>query len=453
MRKQVHLGGLLFVVALSAVSSVSAESERIIGGQAASTGKFPFAVHLFKDDSPYCGGTLIDSEWVVTAAHCVASSSGSGGAGEFSANDAASYKVGYGSNGASLNDYVEVESITINAGFDPVWYTSDIALLKIKSNADLVKKTQVASISGASVDAGQTVINVGWGQTSNDNTNQASTLMYADLVTADDATCKKGASDWNGQNGRYVCTAYATAPGVGNCFADSGGPLLLESGSGYALLGLVSFDVNIEDPSNTKCAQKGNISYFTRVSSYLSFISSTTGISDSVLMGKSTPLSHSNSDASSRDSDSSSSDASSGSSSDASSGSSSDASSGSKDSGSSSDNGSSSNDGDKKDTDSADKDNKDADSSDGSNDPDDKKDSDGKTTDKSSTADAKSTKSSGSKHGAEASGLPDDDEDAENSDKNAADDDDDDDGKSSSASALTLASALTASVVLLSSLI
>ncbi|KAJ1881841.1 hypothetical protein H4R99_001173 [Coemansia sp. RSA 1722] len=441
MRKQVHLGGLLFVVALSAVGTVSAESERIIGGQAASTGKFPFAVHLFKDDSPYCGGTLIDSEWVVTAAHCVASSSGSGGAGEFSANDASSYKVGYGSNGASLNDYVEVESITINAGFDPVWYTSDIALLKIKSNADLVKKTQVASISGASVDAGQTVINVGWGQTSNDNTNQASTLMYADLVTADDDTCKKGASDWNGQNGRYVCTAYATAPGVGNCFADSGGPLLLESGSGYTLLGLVSFDVNIEDPSNTKCAQKGNISYFTRVSSYLSFISSTTGISDSVLMGKSTPLSHSNSDTSSKDSDSSSSDSSSGSSSDSSSG--------SKDPGSSSDNGSSSNDGDKKDADSNDKDNKDSDNSDGSNDTDDKKDSDGKTTDKSSTADAKSTKSSGNKNDAEASDLPDDDEDAENSDKNA----DDDDSKSSSASALTFASALTASIVLLSSFI
>ncbi|KAJ2700562.1 hypothetical protein FB645_004958 [Coemansia sp. IMI 203386] len=420
MRKQVHLGGLLFVVALSAVSSVSAESERIIGGQAASTGKFPFAVHLFKDDSPYCGGTLIDSEWVVTAAHCVASSSGSGGAGEFSTNDASSYKVGYGSNGASLNDYVEVESITINAGFDPVWYTSDIALLKIKSNADLVKKTQVASISGASVDAGQTVINVGWGQTSNDNTSQASTLMYADLVTADDATCKKGASDWNGQNGRYVCTAYATAPGVGNCFADSGGPLLLESGSGYTLLGLVSFDVNIEDPSNTKCAQKGNISYFTRVSSYLSFISSTTGISDSVLMGN-----------------------------DSSSGSSSDSSSGSKDSGSSSDNGSSSSDGDKKDADSNDKDNKGSDNSDGSNDTDDKKDSDGKTTDKSSTADAKSTKSSGNKNDAEASDLPDDDEDAENSDKNA----DDDDSKSSSASALTFASALTASIVLLSSFI
>ncbi|KAJ1718787.1 hypothetical protein LPJ53_006312, partial [Coemansia erecta] len=297
MGRPIHFGGLLLCALAALSSSASAESERIIGGSAAPTGEFPFAVHLFKDDSPYCGGTLIDTEWVVTAAHCVAgAASGSDGAGSFTVNSASSYKIGYGSNSASLGDYVEVESITVNAGFDPVWYTSDIALLKIKSNTDLVAKTQVAAISDASIGAGQSVINVGWGQTSNDNTNQASTLMYAGLVTADDDTCKQGAGDWNGQNGRYVCTAYSTAPGIGNCFADSGGPLLLNTNSGYTLLGLVSFDVNVKDPSNTKCAQEGNISYFTRISSYLSFISSTTGISQSVLVGNATPVRHSNDD-------------------------------------------------------------------------------------------------------------------------------------------------------------
>ncbi|KAJ2883711.1 hypothetical protein FB639_002116, partial [Coemansia asiatica] len=304
---------------------------------------------------------------------------------------------------------------------------SDIALLKLKSNTDLVSKTQVASISGADVGAGQSVINVGWGQTSNDNTNQASTLMYATLKTADDDTCKKGAADWNGQNGRYVCTSYSTAPGVGNCFADSGGPLLLQTDSGFTLLGLVSFDVNIEDPSNTKCAQKGNISYFTRVSSYLSFISSTTGISDSVLMGKKTPVSHSNSDSSSSaDSPSSSKDSDS---------SSSDSGSGSNDSSSSSNKDSP----DSKDSNSS-EDNKDSSNSDSNN-----KESDGKTTDKSSVADGKSTKSSGNKS-AGASASPDDYEEANLNGKG-------DDGDTSSASAITVASVLTASVLLLSSFI
>ncbi|KAJ2883206.1 hypothetical protein IWW38_005573 [Coemansia aciculifera] len=121
---------------------------------------------------------------------------------------------------------------------------------------------------------------------------QSSSLQSAQLITATDAVCSVGASDWNGQNGRYVCTSYANTPNIGTCFGDSGGPLLLQSGSGYSLLGLVSFDVNTVDSSNTKCAQVGNVSYFTRVSSYLSYISSVTGISDSALVGGNVPWSH-----------------------------------------------------------------------------------------------------------------------------------------------------------------
>ncbi|KAJ2722357.1 hypothetical protein GGI07_003381 [Coemansia sp. Benny D115] len=291
--RQVSLSGLL-LCALAAPGAL-AESERLIGGTPAPSGMFPFIVHLFKDGNAFCGGTLIDNEWVITAAHCVAEAdSGSSGAGAFVASSPSSFKVGYGTNGGSLSKSVDVESISINAGFDPVWYTSDIALMKIKSTSDLVKNTKSISISTASIGASQTVITAGWGQTSNDNSAQSNQLMYAGLVTGDDATCKVGASDWNGQNGRYVCTSYSTAPGIGTCFGDSGGPLLMNTGAGYTLLGLVSFDVNTKDSSNTRCAQDGNVSYFTRVSSYLSFISSVTGISDSVLVGASSPWSHSN---------------------------------------------------------------------------------------------------------------------------------------------------------------
>ncbi|KAJ1745707.1 hypothetical protein LPJ69_006765, partial [Coemansia sp. RSA 1752] len=169
---------------------------------------------------------------------------------------------------------------------------SDIALVKIKSNNDLITKAKLTTVSTASIVEGQTVITAGWGQTTNDNTDQSSALMYAGLVVADDETCKAAAVDWNGQNGRYVCTSFSTAPGIGTCFGDSGGPLLLSTGGGYMLLGIVSFDVNTKDASNARCAQDGNISYFTRVSSYLSFITSVTGISEGVLTGANSPWSH-----------------------------------------------------------------------------------------------------------------------------------------------------------------
>ncbi|KAJ2642212.1 hypothetical protein IW137_002798, partial [Coemansia sp. RSA 1287] len=285
------LSGLLALAAT--VSGADSSGERVIGGAQATEGMFPFMVHLYKDGSPYCGGTLIDAEWVVTAAHCVAEADGeNSGAGSFVPTNPALFKVGYGTNSGSLGDYVEVDSIVVSTGYDPVWYTSDIALVKIKSNNDLITKAKLTTVSTASIVEGQTVITAGWGQTTNDNTDQSSALMYAGLVVADDETCKAAAVDWNGQNGRYVCTSFSTAPGIGTCFGDSGGPLLLSTGGGYMLLGIVSFDVNTKDASNARCAQDGNISYFTRVSSYLSFITSVTGISEGVLTGANSPWSH-----------------------------------------------------------------------------------------------------------------------------------------------------------------
>ncbi|KAJ2312000.1 hypothetical protein IWW51_006335, partial [Coemansia sp. RSA 2702] len=135
------------------------------------------------------------------------------------------------------------------------------------------------------------------------------------------------------------------------------------TGGGYTLLGIVSFDINTKDSSNTRCAQDGNISYFTRVSSYLAFISSTTGIAQSTLTGASSPWSHNAESSGSKSSSSPD---------------------GSSASGSSSDSSSSS------------KSESGSDSSSSSDKPADKKNDDGKGTDKSSTVDDQQTDESAS---------------------------------------------------------
>ena len=50
-------------------------SGRIIGGTETSSNEFPWQVYLFKETNSgaryVCGGSIIDSQWVLTAAHCV----------------------------------------------------------------------------------------------------------------------------------------------------------------------------------------------------------------------------------------------------------------------------------------------------------------------------------------------------------------------------------------------
>ncbi|PSN32218.1 Chymotrypsin-2 [Blattella germanica] len=54
-------------------------SSRVVGGSNAQTGEFPFQVSLrsASSNSHFCGGSIISSDYVLTAAHCVDGSSGS----------------------------------------------------------------------------------------------------------------------------------------------------------------------------------------------------------------------------------------------------------------------------------------------------------------------------------------------------------------------------------------
>lgn len=44
---------------------------RIIGGDRAEAGQFPWQVSVLIDDMYFCGGSLISENWVLTAGHCV----------------------------------------------------------------------------------------------------------------------------------------------------------------------------------------------------------------------------------------------------------------------------------------------------------------------------------------------------------------------------------------------
>lgn len=107
---------------------------RIVGGTAATVGQLPWHVWVrgvAGTSSITCGGTLIASNWVLTAAHCV--------------RGYTSFTVGAGSNrlSAPLIQMAATSAIA-NPNFNPANYNNDIAVIQLPTG--LSNSTYIAPV-------------------------------------------------------------------------------------------------------------------------------------------------------------------------------------------------------------------------------------------------------------------------------------------------------------------
>lgn len=239
------------------------ESTRIIGGTPAQ--QFPWAVQLVDKSFnlvklPFCSGTIIASQWVITSAHCIFKS-------------AVEIEVLLGNPFAladSRADTVGVSEIFSHTDFvdNSRSYMNDVALLKLNREIDLNKYTP-ACLPEANLNfVGKMATSLGFGLDQIDLTQPQTalaglSLQEVTLPVTDKTTCNKVYSGepfntkiMNGQ----LCAGGVV--GVGVCQGDDGGPLTLQMGDDnqHNLIGVSSF-VN-------GCGQDGvpavfaDISYF-----------------------------------------------------------------------------------------------------------------------------------------------------------------------------------------------
>lgn len=242
--------------------------DRIYGGdEVKDIAEAPYHVGLWDAKKGFfCSGAIISEEWVITAGHCV----------DWTAGD---IEVRAGSKSLSSPDSHDVlqkvkttpADRTIHPNYDMDYLDNDIAL--IKAILQLVPK-KVAPISlpwyGSAGDglSGQQATITGWGRI-NDGSSYSQTndiLKRATIELSADTVCE--AVYGNAMIGTKLCAATSA---VSTCTGDSGGPVAYIAYTTQYLGGVVSFG------HKDGCA-KGMPVVFTRVSGFLEFIETTTGI-------------------------------------------------------------------------------------------------------------------------------------------------------------------------------
>jgi secreted trypsin-like serine protease len=214
------------------------DSVRVVGGQPAADGRYPFMVSLQKTgasgaSSHFCGGSLIDREWVLTAAHCVAGQT------------AGQLRIVVGATRLSAGDG-EVRSpaeIRAHPDYDgDATHGADIALVRLSTPVDDIAPLEpVRRAERAKWEAGERATVVGWGVTSEAGRVASDQLLAARLPIQSDSTMT--APDGYGASflPSDMVGAGPVEGGSDACFGDSGGPLVIGRGSTLRQIGIVSF--------------------------------------------------------------------------------------------------------------------------------------------------------------------------------------------------------------------
>uniref|UniRef100_A0A671R719 chymotrypsin n=1 Tax=Sinocyclocheilus anshuiensis TaxID=1608454 RepID=A0A671R719_9TELE len=203
---------------------------KIVNGQNAISGSWPWQVSLQVTHLGFhfCGGSLINQNWVLTAAHLVV--------------NRCSFSF--------LSVFLQLAVIflkptKINVITHPLYsratFNNDIALLKLSSPVTLTPRISPVCLAPSTINIlpGTRCFTTGWGRTA----TTPLILQQTGVPIISPAVCRQ---IW-GQSTITDAMICAGASGSSSCQGDSGGPLVCERSGVWSLVGSVSWGRNTCD--------------------------------------------------------------------------------------------------------------------------------------------------------------------------------------------------------------
>ncbi|KAG7326116.1 hypothetical protein KOW79_009517 [Hemibagrus wyckioides] len=207
------------------ICGVAPLNTRIVGGTNAPEGAWPWQVSLQKNGIHFCGGSLINKEWVMTAAHCFSSTPKAGVLaylGKQTLVGTNPYQV-----------YKTISKIYSHPSYNKVTNDNDITLLHLNSAVtftDYIRPVCLPSL-GSDFPGGTKCWITGWGNiASGVRLPSPGVLQEAEVPVVDRTTCNNMLGSVKVTE-NMICAGY-TEGGTDTCQGDSGGPMVTKQGSG-----------------------------------------------------------------------------------------------------------------------------------------------------------------------------------------------------------------------------
>ncbi|XP_056257726.1 tryptase-2-like [Seriola aureovittata] len=236
----------------------------IVWGHDARKGAWPWMVHLNitseNKKSWRCGGTILNNQWVLTAASCWDSRDK-----PYLARSIA--WIGTHSLQKASARYMGIYAIIPEPRYRAVGngFVNDIALVKLKKKMTFSGSVQPVSLPSVddTFDPSSECWITGWGNTGTGVPLQdPEVLQELKIPIVSNSVCKRQYPELNSD---MLCAGDMVG-GKDACKGDYGGPLVCRSGSGFVQVGIMSYG------SPNGCALSGRPGVYTQVSKHLRFI-------------------------------------------------------------------------------------------------------------------------------------------------------------------------------------
>lgn len=296
-RARVLVAGLLVLLGVWCQlqgAALAEDTEMIVNGTPVPEGKYPWQVRIYssmEDELGFCGGSIVASQWVLTASHCLAKGDSHGGPN--TAVDPADVVVGYGSIDRTKTTKIPAAKVFVHQGYlsKGLDGKADVALIKLERPIANPATVTLADpeTDKAFLTPGAKVTVTGWGAIWSPFDKDVEALMpdlgpqqemmekwqfplmlrEVEIDSMDNDTCNATFQPARLSVAQSEICAMIKGTTKDSCQGDSGGPLVVaaEVPKGFLQVGVVSW--------GTMCGNRMTPSVFARVSSFDVWINNT----------------------------------------------------------------------------------------------------------------------------------------------------------------------------------